>query len=87
VTAWLDLGGVIRMEKGLTGGARMSAREEREGATARMHKPEEKAPFGECAKHLRPTGPSGGHHGLWEAGLAWRSWARFRGRFKIEIGF
>jgi hypothetical protein len=28
----------------------MSVREEREGATTGMHKPKEKAPFGECAK-------------------------------------
>jgi hypothetical protein len=40
-------------EEGLTGGAHMSTKEERECATAGMDKPEEKAPFGECAKASR----------------------------------
>jgi hypothetical protein len=49
----LDLGVTGRKKKRLTGRAHMSAREERESATAGMHKPEEKVPFGECAKASR----------------------------------
>jgi hypothetical protein len=49
----LDMGVTGRKKKRLTGRAHMSAREERESATAGMHKPEEKVPFGECAKASR----------------------------------
>jgi hypothetical protein len=50
VLALPDSGGAGTKKKGLIGGAHMSVREEREGAIARLHKPEEKAPFCECAK-------------------------------------
>jgi hypothetical protein len=39
-----------KRKRGPTGGARMAVTREREGATTGMHKPEEKVPFGECAK-------------------------------------
>jgi hypothetical protein len=51
--ARLDSSSMGRMENGLTERAHMSVRDEREGATAGMHKPEEKAPFSKCAKASR----------------------------------
>jgi hypothetical protein len=41
----------------------------------------------DAPRHLKPIRPSGGDGGLGEAGLVWQSWAKFRGRFKMEIGF
>jgi hypothetical protein len=44
------LGGAGRKKIGLIGRLHMSVRKGREGVTAGMHKPEEKACFGEYAK-------------------------------------
>jgi hypothetical protein len=77
----LDSCSTGRKKKWLTGGAHMSAGKEIEGATTGMYKPEEKVPFGECTKASWAN---------WAERGRWRpmgSWARFRGRFKMEIGF
>jgi hypothetical protein len=90
VTAQPDLGGVGMKKKRVTGGAYMSAREEREGATARMQKPEEKAAFGECAKASRADWAKQGRLGpvgSWAGEAKVCQLGQIRVRFKTEIGF
>jgi hypothetical protein len=63
--------GVVDGQRGWVHGgpARTSMREEREGATAEVHKPKEKACLPNAPRHLGPTWPSGGGGGLGKAGL------------------
>jgi hypothetical protein len=69
------LGGACGAKKELIGRAHMAATREREGITAGMHKPKEKAPFGEYAKASRATWAEWGR--WWPArevgrhGLSW----------------